>query len=250
MTDSDIRAEEWRLVPCKPIPGFSAYSAAKAPFTLNGVTGQILAVRTNRVRRTQIGSSGYPQLNVVDDQGNVRTRTEHSLVLLAWAGPCPPGKEASHLDDNPLNNRWEPGSAEESRAAGGNLVYETKPQNELRKFDPDRAAGPLPKPVPPPRPPKACVRCELLFTGNGKRCHPCVVEIGEAAAMMLSGGTPLGVACEVLEYPHPEGLHTLAVRYGGYGVQRPAWPRRVFVTVCNKALRVTLGHRLRDGDGQ
>jgi len=224
MTDSDIDIEVW-----KPIPGYSRYRAAKAPVTIDGVTSQILGVRTGKTRRTQIGSSGYPQLNVTDDQGRIRNRTEHSLVLLAWAGPCPPGKEASHLDDNPLNNRWEPGTAEESRAAGGNLVYETKPQNELRKFDPDREAGPLPKPVPPKNP-KRCIRCQHVFTGRGRRCEPCRVSMGKQAALMLRGGAKLEDVAAHLEYP-PEATHAIAVQYGGYG---QPWTRRVTITLRDK----------------
>jgi len=30
----------------------------------------------------------------------------HTLVLEAFVGPCPPGEEALHADDNPANNRW------------------------------------------------------------------------------------------------------------------------------------------------
>jgi hypothetical protein len=62
--------------------------------------------------------------------GEREGRTVHSLVMEAFAGPCPPGKEIRHLDGNPANNRWAPGSTEEEvRAAGGNLIYGTAGEN-------------------------------------------------------------------------------------------------------------------------
>jgi hypothetical protein len=206
---------------------------------LNGVTGQILAVRTGRIRRTQIGSSGYPQLNVVDDEGQVQTRTEHSLVLLAWAGPCPPGKEARHLDDNPLNNRWEPGNEEETRAAGGNLVWGTRSENELDK------AFNNPRPKRPVPPPKVCVLCKAEFTGHGRRCHPCVVDIGERGAKLLRSGMKLEAAAAEIGYPSESGLYNLAVKYGGLGQPRS---HRAMVTLRDKLRRVTRRDRSRAGD--
>jgi hypothetical protein len=53
----------------------------------------------------------------------------HRLVLAAFDGPCPEGQEARHLDGNPANNRWEPGSEEERMAAGGNLIWGTHSEN-------------------------------------------------------------------------------------------------------------------------
>jgi len=41
----------------------------------------------------------------------------HRLVCLAFLGPCPPGMEVCHLNDNPLDNRL------------GNLVYGTRKLN-------------------------------------------------------------------------------------------------------------------------
>jgi hypothetical protein len=96
-----------------------------------------------------------------------------------------------------------------------------------------------------PRPPKLCVRCQGPFLGNGKRCHACVVWIGETAARMLSAGMSLADACEQLEYPSAEGLHTLAVRYGGYGL--PPAPSRGSWLRC---VTVALRDRLRRGDRQ
>lgn len=34
-----------------------------------------------------------------------RNRRVHRLVLEAFVGPCPPGMECRHLDDDPRNNR-------------------------------------------------------------------------------------------------------------------------------------------------
>jgi NUMOD4 motif/HNH endonuclease len=53
----------------------------------------------------------------------------HRLVMLAFAGAPEPGQEVRHLDGNPANNRWEPGTEEESKAAGGNLAYGTHARN-------------------------------------------------------------------------------------------------------------------------
>lgn len=44
-------------------------------------------------------------------------RTVHSLVLEAFIGPCPPGMEARHLDDDPTNNNL------------SNLVWGTRSEN-------------------------------------------------------------------------------------------------------------------------
>ena len=107
-------------------------------------------------------------------------------------------------------------------AAGGNLIWGTKVENAADKWRNGNRAGPAA--------PKACVRCGGPFMGNGRRCHECVVWIGVTAGRMLAAGTTLTSACEQLEYPSAEGLHTLAVKYGSYGLKpppRPGWLRRV-----------------------
>jgi hypothetical protein len=53
----------------------------------------------------------------------------HRAVMLAFVGPLPEGMEVRHLDGNTANNRWAPGNEEESRAAGGNLIYGTHAEN-------------------------------------------------------------------------------------------------------------------------
>lgn len=53
----------------------------------------------------------------------------HTLVLLAFRGPCPEGMEARHLDGNPANNEL------------GNIVWSTHGENECDKVRHGRASG-------------------------------------------------------------------------------------------------------------
>jgi hypothetical protein len=52
----------------------------------------------------------------LSDGGRVRQAKVHHLVLEAFVGPCPPGMQCCHFDDDPANNnirnlRWDTGSA-------------------------------------------------------------------------------------------------------------------------------------------
>jgi hypothetical protein len=185
---------------------------------------------TGRVLTGRLSNRGYVLLNLTDDNGRKVTRTPHTLILGTFEGLPEPGQEARHLNDDPLDCRWAPGETREERMGnGGNLMYGTPPENAA-----DKVANGNRSPARP-REAKRCVRCNGPFMGNGRRCHACVVWIGETAAQMLSAGTTLAGACEQLEYPSPEGLHTLAVKYGGYGLRaapRPdSWLRRVIATL-------------------
>ena len=54
--------------------------------------------------------------------------TVHSLVMLAFVGPCPPGMEVCHIDLNPTNN------------ALTNLRYDTRSANLIDEYQVDRGA--------------------------------------------------------------------------------------------------------------
>jgi hypothetical protein len=216
----------------KPVPGFSSYEASlDSAWRLDGdtfvlVSGGVRSIdrdlpdgrhRKGQLIKPRPSKNGYLLINMTDDDGVKRTCTLHSVVLAAHAGECPAGQESRHWDDNPLNNRWRPGATEaESVAAGGNLFYGTKRD----QYD-DKIRNGMAVPVPPPRPRKPCILCGLPVDKGGRRCHACVVGLGEQAAEMLSAGVPLGEVMKALDYPSAEGLHTLAVKYGGYA-QRPA----------------------------
>jgi hypothetical protein len=217
----------------EPVPGFSSYEAS--------TRGQVRSVdrtlpdgrrRKGQPIATRVSNKGYVLLNMTDNHGVKQTRTLHTIVLAAFAGECPPGMEARHYDDNPLHNTWAPGTEEESVAAGGNLFYGSKRQ----QYD-DKIRNGRPVPVPPPRPRARCILCGEPVDKGGRRCHACVVSIGEQAAALLSAGTTLADACRQLDYPSAEGLHTLAVKYGGYAqppAPRPGWLHRVTATLRDR----------------
>ena len=73
-------------------------------------------------------ANGYHWVNPAKD-GVQKPRQVHKIVMEAFVGPCPEGMEVRHLDGDPGNNRWAPGTEEETVAAGGNLIYGTHAEN-------------------------------------------------------------------------------------------------------------------------
>lgn len=216
MTDSD---EKW-----VPIPGYPFYEASDQ--------GRIRSIdRTvdgrpyrGTVLSSRISNSGYVLVDVRDADGAKQTRTAHTLVLWAFRGHRPRGMEARHLNGEPTDNRLE------------NLEWGTKAENTEDQFRHGRARA-EPKA-------KVCVRCGDGFTTPGRRCHPCVAELGEHAARLLAGGVALDEACRTLDYPSETGLLTLACKYGALRlVLGPPLPSQI-VTLPAPA-RVTLRDRLR-----
>jgi NUMOD4 motif/HNH endonuclease len=204
MTIAD--SEMWR-----PVPGFGGYEASDH--------GQIRSVDRKvgdrslkgTVLKTRPSNAGYLLVNLTDDQGHRQTRTVHTLVMRAFVGPCPAGMETRHLDDDPLNNRWAP------TTPPGNLVYGTKEHQEDDKYRNGRPRRPRYEPRP-------CIVCGAPVDRGGRRCHGCVVKLGEQAAALLRSGVTLEEANDQLGYGNGVYLHTLAVKYGGWGTLPPPQP--------------------------
>lgn len=223
-TDSDQRAETW-----KPPRDFSSYEASdntvwraeegRVVTVSGGIRSVDRTVAGRRLKGTlltpRLNSSGYVIFNVTDDAGVKRTMLAHKLILSAHVGEPEPGQETLH--DPAKGPLW--------CRVPEDMRYGTRREN-VDDWKKNNGAQ--------PKPPKHCVRCEEEFRGNGRRCHACVVAIGQEGAALLRSGVTLGAAAEQLEYPSAEGLHTLAVKYGGYGAEPPAtpsWTRRVMTTV-------------------
>ena len=220
MTASDQQTGTWRSAAAL---GFSKYEVSPdgfGPFqqpVRRQIAGTPLKVKT--------GTNGRPQVKPYDDDGKQRTVDVGPFVLRTFAGPCPPGMECRHYDDDPWNNRWRPGSEAESVAAGGNLFWGSKPQNVEDGFRNGRQRA-------APRPVRYCVMCGATLTTNGKRCHDCVVKLGVNADGLLRGGHDPDDVAAALDYPSAEGIVKLAVVHGGYGQpRRKRWLQRVTTTV-------------------
>ena len=94
------------------LPGFRGYAA--------GSDGSLWTClnrdREWRRRKTRGGRKRYLRVNVWLG-GRLRTFNLHTLILLAFRGPCPPGMECRHLNGDPTDNRAE------------NLAWGTKVEN-------------------------------------------------------------------------------------------------------------------------
>lgn len=216
MTASDQQTGTWKSAAAA---GFSKYEVSWDGFgrdqqpVRNRISGAPLSVSLN--------NNGRPRVKPYDDDGKRQTILVHTLVLLTYAGPRPDGMVARHLDDDPFNNRWRPGGEAETRAAGGNLIWGTEPENVEDTFRNGR-------PRAEPRPVRHCILCDAVLTTNGKRCHDCVAQLGvQAAAMLRARQAPADVAA-LLGYPSDDGIVKLAVVHGGYGQpRRKRWLQRI-----------------------
>ena len=229
MTVSDQQAGTWRSAAAL---GFSKYEVSCDGFGRD--QRPVRRIDNRKPLAVSLSSSGRPQVKPYNDDGRQCTVDVHVLVLRTYAGDRPPGMVARHLDDDPFNNRWRPGDEAQARAADGNLVWGPPWKNVEDGFQNGGRHRAAPRPV------RHCVRCQAVLSTNGKRCHPCVVELGQLAAPLLGrylrrGRAPEEVAVQVaaeLDYPSAEGIVKLAVVHGGYGQpRRGRWLQRVTATV-------------------
>lgn len=119
--------ERWQ-----PVPGYEGIYEVST-------YGQVNSLPRKKTRggilKAIPGSGGYTQVSLWRE-GKCRRARIHQLVMEAFAEPPTPGQEIRHLDGDPANNRWAPGSTEEEvRANGGNLFYGTHSANELDKVE-------------------------------------------------------------------------------------------------------------------
>jgi len=176
----------------------------------NRATGNLLSVGEGTQKRNT-HRRGYLQVKLYNDEGGRDTRTVHSLVLLVNDGPPPEGMQTRHLDNDPWNNRWEPGDEGQTRKAGGNLIYGSAPQQHKDQVK----AGTVAKPV------FECVNhatCGNTAPFRNARCVPCLTETGVRASALLSEGVPLPKVTRKVGYQPASDrqVHALARDFGGY----------------------------------
>lgn len=101
---SGIEGEEWR-----PTPSNHRYEASSR--------GRVRNASTWVVKRTPIATRGGYPIAMLWDGTKDYSKTVHSLVMEAFAGPRPEGCEIRHLNGNPADNSI------------GNLAYGTRSEN-------------------------------------------------------------------------------------------------------------------------
>jgi hypothetical protein len=116
----DVTPERWAWVP--DYEGLYRVSDRGCVWSMPRAT-----TRGGPLKQTPNGL-GYIFLTLTKN-GKQRLHPVHRLVLAAFAGPCPEGQEARHLDGDASNNRWAPGNEAETMAAGGNLMWGTHTEN-------------------------------------------------------------------------------------------------------------------------
>jgi hypothetical protein len=199
------------------------------------VKGQILSIAEGTQRRS-VTRRGYLQTKVYSDEGKQETKTVHSLILLANVGPPPEGMQTRHLDGEPWNNRWEPGDEETTKAAGGNLIYGTGPEQHKDQVK----AGTFTRPEFP-----CAGGCGGTAPFATARCRTCMTAAGVRAAALLNSGVPLPEVTRRCGYKSESWTFAAARDFGGYGktTAQARHPRK------KPLLRRLLG-RFRRGDGK
>lgn len=195
--------------------------------------------------KTSRHKDGYLLVKYWDVGGKRVTRSAHSVVLRAFAGECPPGQQSRHLDDNGSNNRWRPGTEEESHVRGGNLFYGDGRDQHRDKV---RNNGGKPLPVSPPA--HDCInheQCGGKTRNPGKRCLPCVEQVGRDAGDMLRGGENLLKVAQHFGFTDTRWVFSLAVKHGGYrGTKEQALRQR---RKLSQRVAAAVRNHLRRGDG-
>jgi len=95
----------------KPVPGFDGYEVSSM--------GRVRSFRKGALNylKAAINGNGYFHV-VLRKNGGSYVRRVHQLVLIAFKGTRPRGKECAHLDSNKINNRLD------------NLQWVTRSQNQ------------------------------------------------------------------------------------------------------------------------
>lgn len=199
-----VRDETWRPVPEIEGCTFSGYETSdqgryRSIDRMSGtrrLKGKVLA--------TRLDDDGYVLVNIRCDStdpahNRVHTFAGHKLVLWTFAGPPEPGQEACHSRRGPAFNWWPEG-----------VRWDTKPANHADQVEAGTAT--LPEPSFP------CLNapaCPNLNRSEGKRCRPCVVQLGVDTAAMLADGQTLAAAAARFRCSQ-QWVYRLAVEHGGY----------------------------------
>lgn len=226
------RPETWKPVAILEGCSFSAYEASdkgRARSLDREVGGRKLRGVTFKASPSR---DGYVRIKMrCDDPGHgPHTFTMHKIVLTTFDRPCPDGMEACHSPAGPAFNWWPEG-----------IRWDTWAANDAERTEALASQGRAAngRPMPAPKPVRLCILCEGPVTGGGRRCHACVVCLGQQADEMLRERPrpSLEEVAERLGYPSASGIGTLAARYGA------RQSRKARATVTLRSIFARIGRR-------
>jgi len=97
-------------VHCLPVAGFYAYFIDEMGVVYSTYKwdchGNVYVGSDKRPLATDSMDSGHLRVSLTQS-GKTTKRLVHQLVLETFVGPCPPGCESRHLNDDPADNRLE-----------------------------------------------------------------------------------------------------------------------------------------------
>lgn len=90
----------------KPVPGYEGiYLASNLGRVMR--TAPAKGTQIGRILAPYVTEFGYGQISLRDKDGNSRRVFVHTVVMAAFNGHCPIGKEVNHIDGDKLNNKLE-----------------------------------------------------------------------------------------------------------------------------------------------
>jgi hypothetical protein len=155
------------------------------------------------------------------DHDRRHTVTMHRIVLTTFDRPRPDGMEACHSPRGPAFNWWPEG-----------VRWGTKPENHADMVAAGNAV------VPESFPCRNYTRCGGMARTQGRRCRPCVDEVGRDTVMLLNAGMGLPALRDRFGFKSDDWLYRLAVEHGYTGTkeqargQHPSLLQRVKLVAC------------------
>lgn len=211
---SDERPEGWKPVPVIDGCTFSGYESSD-----KGRARSIDRKVGNRSLKGKVlaGSrheDGYVLITIRCDSADPahdrrHTMAMHKLVLLTFAGPPRPGEECCHSSRGPAFNWWPEG-----------VRWDTKGGNHADMV----AAGTAV--VPESFPCRNADRCGGTVRQEGRRCRPCVAEVGMDTVTLLNAGMSLPDLVKRFGFRGDDWLFRLAVEHGYTGTRAQARAQR------------------------
>jgi hypothetical protein len=98
--------EQWKEIPGFPGYEVSDHGRVRSYWKRVGRRGYIIDIHPQRIRKPGTNGAGYLFVPLAKD-GKQINRQIHTLLLITFVGPCPPGMEGAHGDGDKSRNHFD-----------------------------------------------------------------------------------------------------------------------------------------------